>query len=245
MGLKTSLVTAAYAIAPRSAGHLDRWWWDRKLARALVAEAARCRNAVDLFDAVRNSQFFPEQNRSEMCRLMELLRVEPPRRVCEIGAGRGGNLFLIAQMSDPAAHFISIDIRFSFARPNCLARLGKARQRIDCVEADSQSAATRDRVESLLSGHSLDLLFIDGDHSYAGVKRDFDLYYPLVRSGGLVALHDIVPDFRTRYGQDTGTYTGEVPVFWNELKAQHTDYLEFIDDPNQDGLGIGVIRKDG
>lgn len=35
-----------------------------------------------------------------------------------------------------------------------------------------------------------DLLFIDGDHSYEGAKQDFDLYFPIVKEGGLVVFHD-------------------------------------------------------
>lgn len=34
------------------------------------------------------------------------------------------------------------------------------------------------------------LLFIDGDHSYDMVKLDFDLWYPKVRYGGIIAFHD-------------------------------------------------------
>lgn len=36
----------------------------------------------------------------------------------------------------------------------------------------------------------VDVLFIDGDHSYESVLCDFLLYYPLVRSGGIIAFHD-------------------------------------------------------
>jgi hypothetical protein len=34
------------------------------------------------------------------------------------------------------------------------------------------------------------LLFIDGDHRYEGVRRDFEMYSPLVGAGGLIAFHD-------------------------------------------------------
>lgn len=34
------------------------------------------------------------------------------------------------------------------------------------------------------------LIFIDGDHSYESVKLDYDLYYPKVMSGGIMAFHD-------------------------------------------------------
>lgn len=37
----------------------------------------------------------------------------------------------------------------------------------------------------------IDFLFIDGDHSYEGVLQDLEGWVPKVRSGGLVAGHDI------------------------------------------------------
>jgi len=38
----------------------------------------------------------------------------------------------------------------------------------------------------------IELIFIDGDHSYEGVKRDFELWYPKVVEGGVIAFHDTV-----------------------------------------------------
>jgi hypothetical protein len=37
---------------------------------------------------------------------------------------------------------------------------------------------------------TIDLLFIDGDHSYEGVKKDFDLYSKLVSPHGIILIHD-------------------------------------------------------
>lgn len=34
------------------------------------------------------------------------------------------------------------------------------------------------------------LLFIDADHSYGGVKADFETWFPMVTTGGIVAFHD-------------------------------------------------------
>jgi len=42
-------------------------------------------------------------------------------------------------------------------------------------------------------GGELNFLFIDGDHTYEGVRKNFEMYSPLVRRGGIVAFHDIVP----------------------------------------------------
>lgn len=36
----------------------------------------------------------------------------------------------------------------------------------------------------------IDLLFIDGDHSYEGVKKDFELYSKLLNPNGLILIHD-------------------------------------------------------
>jgi predicted O-methyltransferase YrrM len=40
-------------------------------------------------------------------------------------------------------------------------------------------------------GSSIALLFLDGDHSYEGVKADVDAWWPKLRPGGIMAMHDI------------------------------------------------------
>ena len=37
---------------------------------------------------------------------------------------------------------------------------------------------------------TINLLIIDGDHSYDGVKYDFDSYFPLLHPGGYVIFDD-------------------------------------------------------
>ncbi len=39
----------------------------------------------------------------------------------------------------------------------------------------------------------IDLLFIDANHEYEAVQRDFEQWEPFVRIGGIVALHDASP----------------------------------------------------
>jgi predicted O-methyltransferase YrrM len=90
----------------------------------------------------------------------------------------------------------------------------------------------------------LDVLFIDGDHTYDGVKADYQMYRPLVRKGGLIAFHDIVDDHQTKYGRPGIGWAGGVPMFWREVKLQKefSSCSEFIADPDQDGMGIGVLQ---
>ncbi len=56
------------------------------------------------------------------------------------------------------------------------------------VYSDSQKFADWFRAQSQWS--SLDFIFVDGDHSFEGVLRDFQLYWDLVRPGGIFAGHD-------------------------------------------------------
>jgi predicted O-methyltransferase YrrM len=120
------------------------------------------------------------------------------------------------------------------------ARFARENQRVVSIAGDSHSEETAARLEQLLAGEPLDVLFIDGDHSYDGVRADFERYAPLVRSGGIVALHDINEDFRIKHGIETPSISGDVPRFWRELKKRHRAE-ELIADPEQDGFGIGLI----
>lgn len=68
------------------------------------------------------------------------------------------------------------------------------------------------------------------------IQLFFENYSPLVRPGGRIVFHDIVEDNDTRYR----VCTGGVPAFWQEIK-KHFRHVEFVDHPEQDGLGIGVL----
>ena len=50
-----------------------------------------------------------------------------------------------------------------------------------------------------------DLLIVDGDHSYEGIKNDFELYAGRVRKGGVV----VVDDYETNAWPDVTRYTDE------------------------------------
>lgn len=41
----------------------------------------------------------------------------------------------------------------------------------------------------------IDFLFIDGDHSYEGVKKDFELYSKIISDNGVIVLHDTDSNF--------------------------------------------------
>jgi hypothetical protein len=45
----------------------------------------------------------------------------------------------------------------------------------------------------------IDLLYIDGDHSYDGVKSDFDLYSTILSPNGVIMIHDTDGDYEETF----------------------------------------------
>lgn len=217
-----------------------RWYCQhaRRLQRAYRPDQP-CGEIVDR--VLHGKPFRSNQKRGEIISVLELLAGLEPRCLCEIGAARGGNLYLFASATAVDARILSLDIDYPPERLASHPLLGKSGQQIACLGGDSHSVEMLDRVKQWLAGARFDFLFIDGDHSLAGVAKDFEMYSPLVRKGGLVAFHDIVPDYRTRFGKPTQADTGGVPEFWKTIRSKFSDAREFIENPDQDGYGIGVI----
>jgi cephalosporin hydroxylase len=183
----------------------------------------------------------PIQIRSELIALLEAVQQERPRTVLEIGTARGGTLFLLSLVSGENATIISVDLpggEFGGGYPAWKVPLyrafAKRNQRIYLLRADSHSEVTLQQVRAILSGREVDFLLIDGDHTYEGVKRDYEFYSPLVGRSGTVAFHDIAD-----HPPSTGC---EVRRLWEEVKTSY-QYREIIEDPNQLWAGIGLLRK--
>jgi predicted O-methyltransferase YrrM len=78
-----------------------------------------------------------------------------------------------------------------------------------------------DKIITILHGYSqdfsqlfserIDLLFIDGNHEYASVKRDFEEWSLKLKSGGILILHDVDFDpFKEPSGKEDQTGPGQV-----------------------------------
>ena len=101
------------------------------------------------------------------------------------------------------------------------------------VEGDSGSKETLDKVKKLLGRSKLDCLFIDGRHTYEHTKSDHEMYGPLVRAGGIIAIHDIA-------GGGLGT---EVRRCWEEIRATRVTGGEIIAEINpRRGIGYYYVK---
>jgi predicted O-methyltransferase YrrM len=220
-------------LLPAVVGQLNKWHaakedTDRKIPSALDTAFAGLHHVIR-----------PLQNRSEIEGLLRLLAPRKPKFILEIGTANGGTLFLYCQVADPEAVVISVDLPGGWfgggypAWKSLLYRKFVSRdQRLHLLRADSHSAKTFSRVRQLLNGRKLDFMFIDGDHTYEGVKQDYLKYRELCAPDAVIGFHDIVPN--------AADPDCEVPRFWDELKSQNRTE-EFVENPAQEGAGIGVI----
>lgn len=200
-------------------------------ARRRIANVAE---AVDLAFSFRFAgiRLAPQQVRSELLAFAELLRERRPRTVLEIGAARGATLFLFTQLADPEARIVTVDMGSAAWKSVFYRSFARGEQVVRLVRGDSHAAGVQGRVRQLLATRPVDLLFVDGDHTYEGVKQDFETYSALVPPGGLIALHDIVP------GDER--LVGGVPRFWRELGERYPT-RELVESWDQRGFGIGLV----
>jgi len=158
-----------------------------------------------------------QQHGGELWALLEKANQIQARSILEIGSHCGGTLAIWDQLAGAAGRVVGMDNMerdtsgaFSLFNPKFCPY--QPVSRLTTLSADSHCTGgygpqysvdawdgrrtlwdTTDTVtivKDLFQKAPIDLLFIDGDHSYEGVKMDWEMYSPLVRSGGLVAFHD-------------------------------------------------------
>jgi predicted O-methyltransferase YrrM len=186
------------------------------------------------------------QKVTELAPLLALLAQRRPVTVVEIGTYRGGSFYALCRVAAPDGTLVSVDLPgglfgggYTEEELRDLRGYGLPRQSLHFLAADSHEASTRDAVVACLNDRAIDFLMIDGDHRYEGVRRDFELYSPLVGTGGLIAFHDILPHPQTPLCQ--------VDALWNEVKGGYR-HAEFVDPSEDWGVGqwggIGVLFFD-
>ena len=129
-----------------------------------------------------------------------------PRGV-EIGRYHGGSTVLLAHAVGPGGFVYSIDVN---GKHN-----GKIRKQLTKLGMlDRVKLRVGNSLKAALPDHLLDFVFIDGDHSYAGVRADQDRWGAAVRPGGFVIHHDM-----TRYPPGAKKLNGPQRVHSEILKA--------------------------
>lgn len=115
--------------------------------------------------------------------LFRLARSRPAAQILEIGRFYGGSTFLFAVASDQDSRVTSIDI---------------APQNDELLQVALEKCGLAHKVRLIVSSSKAveaptafyDLIFVDGDHSYEGVLRDYEHWKTAIRPGGCLAFHN-------------------------------------------------------
>lgn len=176
----------------------------------------------------------------EFASLLALIATGRPKRIMEIGFGNGGSSWAFSKL-DTLEELIIINLPNgpwggSDDEKMLEAIVGNTKAKVTYISGNSQNLETFEAVNKLVEECSVDILFIDGDHSKHGCLADYDRYRQFVVSGGLVVFHDIC-----EHAPETGC---EVKKVWDKLKENlpEENYVEFISEPTNWG-GIGVIKE--
>ena len=188
------------------------------------------------FDGRGSFRVTAAQVPSEITDLARAVAALKPKRILEIGTADGSTLLIWANIA--SERVISCDIKPMAIQSMLFKRFPPPASgcRVTLLSGNSHDPAFKSLVERHLEGEQVDFLFIDGDHTEAGVSADYEAYRSLVRPGGLIAFHDIV--------EKQPLPQNQVYYFWKKIKRE-ADTEEFVQDPGQCGYGIGIVRVPG
>ena len=182
------------------------------------------------------------QKPSELGSLLVFLEKQDLGVVVEIGTSWGGVFYTFCKLARKDATLVSIDMpggEFAgggHVDVEKLRRYGRGKQELHFLREDSHKRETKRELVKILGKKKVDLLFIDGDHTYEGVKKDWEMYSPLVREGGFVVFHDIC--------HHETIQNCEVERFWKEIAPKHS-VAEFVDQQNTSWGGLGIVIMGG
>ena len=177
------------------------------------------------------------QYKWEFEKLLEIIGSRNLYSVLEIGADEGGSLWewlRIMQSNNQgiSGHLGVISDNAGRFSSNWFKWAEDKGQNITVWAEDSHAEDLPERVQWAMN--PLDMLFIDGDHSYEGAKQDFMKFGPLVKDGGLIVLHDIL--FTERHKEC------RVDLLWEEIRQSGYTTTELYSSKTQSGLGIGIVH---
>ena len=196
---------------------------NEEIISKLKMQSEECRTLENFIDLAFNFSYGefsiePLQKKEEIKTLLKILKKYPSKNFLEIGTASGGTFFLLTKIADPKATIISIDLPqgafggelYPNSNVSIYESFANAKQKIHLIRSNSHEKSTLEKTKRILNSKKLDFLLIDGDHTYNGVKKDFEMYRGLVRKEGIIAFHDINKGPKENVGGRSEEHTSEL-----------------------------------
>jgi cephalosporin hydroxylase len=194
----------------------------RRKARELFVLSCRYRYSYNFTWLGRPIIQFPD----DIVAMQEIVWRVKPDLIVETGIAHGGSLILWAsllQMIGPQGSVVGVDIEI---RPRNRVEIEKHPlfPRITMIEGSSIDPAVVARVRSLAEGRQRVMVVLDSNHSHDHVRRELELYAPLVTRGSyLVVMDTVVEEMPADFFPDRNWGKGNNP------KTAVCDFLETTD----------------
>lgn len=151
-----------------------------------LEKLARPQNFEDLFflfSCNKSNRGIARLNFDEAAYLFSLARFSPSKKMLEVGRFTGGSTLLLAvALPDDAVVFSLDNAPYDDAVLKKILDKFNLTYKVKLIVADSRTYK--------INSEELDLIFIDGDHSYEGVRGDYNNFKGSLRDGGHLLFHD-------------------------------------------------------
>lgn len=181
----------------------------------------------------------------DLMAMQELIWRLRPGLIVETGVAHGGSLVFYASMLELLGgdgRVVGIDVDIRSHNRKALEEHPMFR-RIDLLEGSSTDPGIVSKVEDMARGRDV-LVCLDSSHTHDHVRRELELYSPLVRKGGYVVVFDTVVEFMPKSQfPDRPWGPGDNP--WTAVKAFLEGSDRFVADPSIPGKLLITVAPGG
>lgn len=176
------------------------------------------------------------QIESELAEFALLLKRENIKSYLEVGAKWGGTFWRIANVLPKGSRVVAVDLPDGMGGSvgsqnflsSCIDELNAIGYDACVIFGDSHLPSVAELVRARAP---FDAVFIDGDHTLAGVTQDWETYGPMAK---IVSFHDI--GYR-REPKLIRKGRVAVPQLWESIKGQYR-HIEIKASPKDCGIGV-------
>ena len=197
---------------------------------------AGCQDPAVFFGSYRGNLNL-QQIPYEYANLLDMFRNNKINSYLELGLGNGGSFFVDCMfIGNKCQKFHAVDdlsyagfVHIKQTEDKIMSKVNLVKELIPKSEVKFFNSTTDKFFEE--NTEKYDCIFIDADHSYEGVKKDYINALKYINEGGIIIFHDI------------GNTSVGVAQCWDEVKSKSTSYEEHLWKPDQVDFyncGIGI-----